>query len=240
MANRLVEKATTSRGGAIAVGITVAVIAAILLIVYISRYKSSVDSTATAVPVLVAKNLIPKGTAGATVATKGRYQSTSVPTGQGRAGRDQRSERPQRPPRGLRHLSGRAADAQQLLGRGLDRTQRPDSSAGPRRHDGDRSGATAASRTSRAATTSTSTPRSPATDALVIQLFRSNVTVLQAPGAGRRQRRAQGADRRRSQRAVRLDPDDALLRHPPGIGCVEDGADARRPLDRDRHPAGCR
>src|SRR3954452_18975991 len=79
MANRVVERVTTSRGGAIAVGITVAVIAAILLIVYLSRYKSSVDSTSTAVPVLVAKNLIPKGTAGATGATKGRYQSTSVP-----------------------------------------------------------------------------------------------------------------------------------------------------------------
>jgi Flp pilus assembly protein CpaB len=80
MANRLVEKATSSRGGAIAVGVTVAVIAAILLIVYITRYKSSVDSTAAAVPVLVAKNLIPKGTPGTTVATKGLYQSTSVPS----------------------------------------------------------------------------------------------------------------------------------------------------------------
>src|SRR3954464_10939359 len=80
MANRYVEKATTSRGGAIAVGVTVAVIAAILLIVYVSRYKSSVDSTAVPVPVLVAKNLIPKGTPGATVASKGLYQNTSVPT----------------------------------------------------------------------------------------------------------------------------------------------------------------
>ena len=80
MANRYVEKATTSRGGAIAVGVTVAVIAAILLIVYVSRYKSSVDSTAAPVPVLVAKNLIPKGTSGTTVASKGLYQNTSVPT----------------------------------------------------------------------------------------------------------------------------------------------------------------
>lgn len=80
MANSLMEKVTTSRGGAIAVGVAVAVIAAILLIVYITRYKSSVDSTAAAVPVLVAKRLIPKGTAGTTVATKGLYQNTSVPT----------------------------------------------------------------------------------------------------------------------------------------------------------------
>jgi Flp pilus assembly protein CpaB len=79
MANGLMEKVSTSRGGAIAVGIIVAVIAAVLLIVYITRYKSSVDSTAAAVPVLVAKNLIPKGTPGTVVATKQLYQSTSVP-----------------------------------------------------------------------------------------------------------------------------------------------------------------
>jgi Flp pilus assembly protein CpaB len=78
MAN-VMERVSSSRGGAIAVGIIVAVIAAILLIVYITRYKSSVDSSAAAVPVLVAKNLIPKGTPGATVATKELYQSTSVP-----------------------------------------------------------------------------------------------------------------------------------------------------------------
>jgi len=79
MVKNLMEKVTTSRGGAIAVGVTVAVIAAILLIVYITRYQSSVDSTAAAVPVLIAKNLIPKGTPGTAVATKGLYQSTSVP-----------------------------------------------------------------------------------------------------------------------------------------------------------------
>ena len=78
MAN-VMEKVSSSRGGAIAVGIIVAVIAAILLIVYITRYKSSVDSSAAAVPVLVAKNLIPKGTPGSVVATKQLYQSTSVP-----------------------------------------------------------------------------------------------------------------------------------------------------------------
>jgi Flp pilus assembly protein CpaB len=79
MANGLMERVSTSRGGAIAVGIIVAVIAAVLLIVYITRYKSSVDSTAAATPVLVAKSLIPKGTPGTVVATKQLYQSTSVP-----------------------------------------------------------------------------------------------------------------------------------------------------------------
>jgi Flp pilus assembly protein CpaB len=82
MANSVIERATTTRGGAILVGVVVAVIAAILLIVYVTRYKSSVDSSAAAVPVLVAKNLIPKGTPGTAVATKQRYQSTSVPKDQ--------------------------------------------------------------------------------------------------------------------------------------------------------------
>ena len=78
MAN-VIERVGSSRGGAIAIGIIVAAIAAILLIVYITRYKSSVDSSAAAVPVLVAKNLIPKGTPGTVVATKQLYQNTSVP-----------------------------------------------------------------------------------------------------------------------------------------------------------------
>jgi len=78
MAN-VMERVSSSRGGAIAVGIVVAAIAAILLIVYVTRYKSSVDSSAAPTPVLVAKNLIPKGTPGATVANKQLYQSTSVP-----------------------------------------------------------------------------------------------------------------------------------------------------------------
>jgi len=86
MANNLMEKVTTSRGGAIAIGVVVAVIAAILLIVYITRYKSSVDSTATPVPVLVAKSVIVKGTPGTAVAKQGLYQSTSVPSSHVQAG----------------------------------------------------------------------------------------------------------------------------------------------------------
>src|SRR3954468_12544412 len=86
MANSVVEKVTTSRGGAIAIGVVVAVIAVILLLVYVTQYKSSVDSTAAATPVLVAKRLIPKGTPGTEVATKQLYQSTSVPSDSIQAG----------------------------------------------------------------------------------------------------------------------------------------------------------
>jgi Flp pilus assembly protein CpaB len=86
MAKSLIQKVTTSRGGAIAVGVAVAVIAAILLIVYIQKYQSSSDKTAVSVPVLIAKSLIVKGTPGTTVQTKGLYQSTSVPPDKVQAG----------------------------------------------------------------------------------------------------------------------------------------------------------
>ncbi len=77
---RSLSSVTTSRNGAVAIGIGVAILAAILLVVYVTRYKSSVDESATPTPVLVAKRLIPKGTQGSTVAQKQLYQSTAVPS----------------------------------------------------------------------------------------------------------------------------------------------------------------
>ena len=182
MAQSLIKKVSTSRGGAIAVGVIVAVIAAILLIVYITRYQSSVDSTAAAVPVLVAKNLIPKGTPGTAVATKGLYQSTSVPTDSVQPGAISDPSA----------LSGRTAIAliypgaqltlnnftaeasgalnAQLAGRerGVTLTIDPVRGSLANVASGDRVDIyTQVTREGR----------------LVIQLFRPNVTVLQAPGA---------------------------------------------------------
>ena len=139
MAN-VMEKVTTSRGGAIAVGIIVAVIAAILLIVYITRYKSSVDSTRRAVPVLVAKNLIPKGTPGTVVATKQLYQNTSVPEDKVQAGAISDPNALNGTHRDRRHLPRLAAHAQQLHGRGLGGAERAAHRQGARDHDDDRSG----------------------------------------------------------------------------------------------------
>ena len=134
------ESELRSRGGAIAVGIIVAVIAAILLIVYITRYKSSVDSTAAAVPVLVAKNLIPKGTPGTVVATKQLYQNTSVPEDKVQAGAISDPNALNGRTRDRRHLPRLAAHAQQLHGRGLGGAERAARRQGARDHDDDRSG----------------------------------------------------------------------------------------------------
>ena len=66
----------------------------------------------------------------------------------------------------------------------------------------------------------------------VIQLFRvERRSSSQAPGAAGRQRRAQGRHQGRVERPVRGDPDDPVLRHPPGIGSRADGAD-RSPTSR--------
>ena len=60
----LTSKVSQSRGWTLALGIGAAALAAILLIAYLVQYRSSVDSSNAEQPVLVAKNLIPKGTSG--------------------------------------------------------------------------------------------------------------------------------------------------------------------------------
>ena len=59
----------SSRGWAIALGIGAVVLAAILLVVYLDRYRARVGGENAPTPVLVAKQLIPTGTPGSIVAT---------------------------------------------------------------------------------------------------------------------------------------------------------------------------
>ncbi len=68
-----------SRGGAVLVGAAAALVAAILLVVYLRSYRSSVSSGTRAMTVLVAKSLIHKGTSGKLIASEGLYQVTTVP-----------------------------------------------------------------------------------------------------------------------------------------------------------------
>jgi Flp pilus assembly protein CpaB len=82
MYNSLTEKLGTSRGGAVLLGVLAAVIAAILLVVYITNYRDSVKSDATPVSVLTAKRLIPAGTAGTEIGSKQLYTFQSVPKDQ--------------------------------------------------------------------------------------------------------------------------------------------------------------
>src|SRR5689334_9738285 len=77
MSNVFSGRLTQSRGWTLALGIAAAVLAAILLVVYLNRYRTSVNDTKAQTPVLVAKNLIPLGTSGTVVAEKQLYQVAS-------------------------------------------------------------------------------------------------------------------------------------------------------------------
>jgi Flp pilus assembly protein CpaB len=74
----LTTKVTQSRGWTLVLGIAAAALAAILLIAYLVQYRSSVNSTTEPTPVLVAKNLIPKGTSGTVIAEKGMFQAATL------------------------------------------------------------------------------------------------------------------------------------------------------------------
>ena len=82
MSNTLTGKVSgrmSSRGWAIALGIGAVVLAAILLVVYLDRYRSRVAGENAPTPVLVAKRLIPAGTPGTLVASEGMYAPTTLP-----------------------------------------------------------------------------------------------------------------------------------------------------------------
>lgn len=67
-----------TRGGTIAVGAFAALLALLVLLLYLSHYRSSIRSSGAPVPVLVATHLIPQGTAGDVLGTTNGFQSTDV------------------------------------------------------------------------------------------------------------------------------------------------------------------
>jgi Flp pilus assembly protein CpaB len=69
----------SSRGWAIALGIGAVVLAAILLVVYLDRYRDRVGGQNAPTQVLVAKQTIPRGTPGNIVASKGMYEALTLP-----------------------------------------------------------------------------------------------------------------------------------------------------------------
>jgi Flp pilus assembly protein CpaB len=74
----LTTKVSQSRGWTLALGIAAAALAAILLIAYLVQYRSSVNDSTAPTPVLVAKNLIPKGTSGTVIAEKQLFQAATL------------------------------------------------------------------------------------------------------------------------------------------------------------------
>jgi len=69
----------SSRGWAIALGLGAIVLATILLIVYLDRYRARVGGSNAPTPVLVAKQTIPAGTPGTIVTGSSMYAATTLP-----------------------------------------------------------------------------------------------------------------------------------------------------------------
>jgi Flp pilus assembly protein CpaB len=105
MSNTLTSKVSgrmSSRGWAIALGIGAIVLAAILLVVYLDRYRARVGGENAPTPVLVAKQYIPAGTPGNLIASAPMYAPTTLPRKEVEVGA---ISDPQ-------YLSGRAASAE--------------------------------------------------------------------------------------------------------------------------------
>jgi len=73
------QKLLSTRGGTIALGGFAAVLAAVVLVVYLNRYRDNVNSSDAPVSVLVAKSLIPTGTSGSVIAEKDLFETTTTP-----------------------------------------------------------------------------------------------------------------------------------------------------------------
>jgi Flp pilus assembly protein CpaB len=82
MSNTITTKVSgrvSSRGWAIALGLGAIVLATILLIVYLDRYRARVGGNNAPTPVLVANRTIPAGTPGTIVASSQMYTPTTLP-----------------------------------------------------------------------------------------------------------------------------------------------------------------
>jgi pilus assembly protein CpaB len=77
--NILSSRLFSTRAGTIAVGVFAALLALLVLLLYLSHYRSSVKAEGAPVPVLVAKHLIPQGTAGDALGTSDGFEATEVP-----------------------------------------------------------------------------------------------------------------------------------------------------------------
>ena len=86
MDTTLTSRLLGSRRATIIVGIASAALAGIVLIVYLNRYRESVNVGAQPVTVLVAKRLITKGTSAAVIASQGFSDILTIPRDQVKTG----------------------------------------------------------------------------------------------------------------------------------------------------------
>jgi Flp pilus assembly protein CpaB len=80
------QRLIASRRGTLALAVIAALIAGLLVLVYVKRYRDSLQSTAAPVTVLVAKQPIPAGTPGRLVASQGLFTVTTIRESQLRDG----------------------------------------------------------------------------------------------------------------------------------------------------------
>src|SRR5919201_6673828 len=78
----LVNRLLSTRGGTITAGGVTALLGAMLVLLYLSNYRNSVNDSSEPITVLVAKSLIEKGTPGNLVGVKGLFQTSEVPKSQ--------------------------------------------------------------------------------------------------------------------------------------------------------------
>jgi Flp pilus assembly protein CpaB len=71
----------STRGGSAAVAAVTAVLAGVILLVFLTQYKHSVNGNDKLTTVLVAQRLIEKGSSGDVIASQGLYQTTRVKKG---------------------------------------------------------------------------------------------------------------------------------------------------------------
>jgi pilus assembly protein CpaB len=76
----------TTRRGSLLVGAIAAIVAGVILLVYLHNYRNSLNSSAASASVLVAKNLIPKGTPGNIIGSTDQFQVAEVPKSQLQSG----------------------------------------------------------------------------------------------------------------------------------------------------------
>lgn len=72
----------STRRRSLVAGGAAALLAGIVLVAYLQNYRNSVNSAAATAPVLVAKNLIPKGTSGDIIASTDQFQVAEIPKSQ--------------------------------------------------------------------------------------------------------------------------------------------------------------
>jgi Flp pilus assembly protein CpaB len=75
---QLASKVISTKRGTIIVAAAAALLAGILILIYLSSYRSSVKAEGAPVRVLIAEQNIPRGTSGTVIASKGLFKTTTM------------------------------------------------------------------------------------------------------------------------------------------------------------------